>query len=856
MSMILYKLILFLCLFFHPFVSIHSREGVDLEFSEIEAGDLESLDLDDLMGDEPSAKNTRSKEDVSDPLDSDELVEKKKDKKTRSAQKSEKKSNPLELDELAEEKKDKKIKSAQANEDTSDPLELDELLDEKIPPKDANAKTDGEFESLDLDGLLKAEKPTPVKQPRELSLPKDWKADKKLKVSQKFGEGVSREDMEVLRLEKIFEEDYIRERNLQKLEGRRVIDLNIREKIKKGLAESKSKKEEKGQSLGKKSLPIVKIQDESNFNFTLNEEEKKLLGLARYVEKKIPNKEWDEIATQANNEKYIVQPGDWLWKISERLFGTGFYYSKLWSINPHITNPHQIEPGMVLTFTTGSPDELPEVILSSFEGKEDASSTSEKTAKTKKGDPEKSAKRIIKNLNKYGDNLEPPWMKERKKLLKQGTYFEYASEATYEELEEIGKLSLTDDYKKYNPPIPDIIITEPSEESVGFDKSSIVEIDIKEGLSLTTFLTKDAIIDLGQLVDFDDEGPLFIKERERTYAKFNDNKNIQPGDIFSIYMFEGMVHYKFSDRKGYRHTIVGHIKTIKKFKNLWEVEVNEIRELIPRNSRITFYVPKLRKSTNTYNRRTVEASIIGTYLDGRTRTSLGDLVYIDRGRADGVEMGNIFNIYSFLKSNQHEERPKKKIGSLRIVTLMDDFSTALVTSSSEAIPIGAFASTEMTRPDPLAAANQNSSSGEGDVNIEMHLKDSVKDILSNAKNVKLTEDELKDLERQEKRYAVISDDERDLRELERLENEIVAAEKRIEEARNDEDKFLEGQNLNELEKQRIGQTIPEDFAPVDDIEGEVGLKFLDQDLNSKDNPYGLSEFDIEEIDELYNRTKL
>ena len=49
---------------------------------------------------------------------------------------------------------------------------------------------------------------------------------------------------------------------------------------------------------------------------------------------------------------------------------------------------------------------------------------------------------------------------------------------------------------------------------------------------------------------------------------------------------------------------------------------------------------------------------------------------------------------------------------------------------------------------------------------------------------------------------------------------------------------------------------PNAFESLNDIEGEVGLKFLDEDLNAKENPYGLTEFDLEEIDELLNTDEL
>ena len=42
---------------------------------------------------------------------------------------------------------------------------------------------------------------------------------------------------------------------------------------------------------------------------------------------------------------------------------------------------------------------------------------------------------------------------------------------------------------------------------------------------------------------------------------------------------------------------------------------------------------------------------------------------------------------------------------------------------------------------------------------------------------------------------------------------------------------------------------------LEDIESNFGKKFMDQKLNSKDNPFGLTEFDVEEIDELLNSEK-
>jgi nucleoid-associated protein YgaU len=132
--------------------------------------------------------------------------------------------------------------------------------------------------------------------------------------------------------------------------------------------------------------------------FDVGSEEKKLLELSKFVQTKITSKEWNDIAKQAKSEKYVVQEGEWLWQISKKLFGTGFYYSKIWSMNPYIKNPHEIKPGMVLVFDMGDEDALPEVKVGAFE----------------EGGSKSSTKVTGSELEEFGEDVEPKWLNERK----------------------------------------------------------------------------------------------------------------------------------------------------------------------------------------------------------------------------------------------------------------------------------------------------------------------------------------------------------------------------------------------------------------------------------------------------------
>jgi hypothetical protein len=511
---------------------------------------------------------------------------------------------------------------------------------------------------------------------------------------------------------------------------------------------------------------------------------------------------------------------------------------------------------MALVFESGDPESPPTVNLGSFE--EEGLKGEEVVGK--KGDQQ------LFDFSEFGDEVEPPWLKERRDLIKQGIYFQYASEETYDDLSNIGKKNLNKEYQKYEPPQADISIEEPGEQydETGFDKSSKIEFDYKEGFFLNSFVTTNVVQDMGYVEALPKEA-IFIQQFDRIYVKFDANAKVRPGDSFSVYAAEGKVEHKVSDRSGFRYTIVAQIKSIKKINDVWECEVFEISGLVQRKDRITVYTPKIGRITKTFSKRSIEAAIIGSYRETADSLNFGEVVYLDRGRADGVEMGNVFEVYSFYDRGTEKRitaDPTYKIGELTVITLTEDFATALVSSSSVVIPMGAVSITKTAEAAARVSKVKNQALLQGvkqlegkaldELDIELNLDQLSEDLLKKADSVQLTEDELEELERQERDKSVIKDHEKDLKELEKLEEEIVDAENKLNESKVDEDKFLEQQDLDGVEKTAGAEQDKDSFENLDDMEKEVGRQFMDEDLNARENPYGLTEFDLEEIDELLN----
>lgn len=583
--------------------------------------------------------------------------------------------------------------------------------------------------------------------------------------------------------------------------------------------------------------------------FDVGKEEKELLESAKNMMGKIPKNEWNEIAQASLESSYTVQKGDWLWKISQKLFGSGFYYSKIWALNPYITNPHLIEPGMVLTFDTGSADSLPQVSVKGQGGS--------KLAEVEKASDE---------YSKWGSDAKPEWLNEKERLKEQGVYVQYSSAETDEDLKAVSDQGLIKEYEVYQPPRPDFLIEIPADQydETGFGKTTKMSFDFKEGFYLNTFISSNIVQDFGKVDSAVDEKRLFTKW-DQVYLRFDEKIDTVVGDKFSVYTAQGEQGHKNSDREGYRYTIIASVQLAKKVGDLWLCDIIESTGVINRGDRLTVYTPKIERITTTFNSRLIESVIMSAYKDFSRYASFGDVVYLDRGRADGVEMGNVFEIYGFEDRGTKKkitENPTYKNGELTVISLTDNFATALVTQSVRDFKIGDIAVTKTKEAAARASKLKDKLASGADriiedkaleeLDVELNLEDINDALLDKADKIQFTEDELSELERQEREKSIMSDEEKDLRALERLEGEIEDAEKMLNEARLDEDKWLEKQNLEKVEKEfNYSQQ-----EALDEIEDNFGKRYLDEDLNDKENPFGLTEFDIEEIDELLNSEDL
>jgi hypothetical protein len=103
--------------------------------------------------------------------------------------------------------------------------------------------------------------------------------------------------------------------------------------------------------------------------------------------------------------------------------------------------------------------------------------------------------------------------------------------------------------------------------------------------------------------------------------------------------------------------------------------------------------PVFPESVPARNPQKIEGIVL-LALEEEENITESQFVFIDRGRKDGVILGDIFSIYQLEHFSQEILKDKKmtlplaKVGEAVVVSVQEETSTALVTRSSKAIYVG------------------------------------------------------------------------------------------------------------------------------------------------------------------------
>jgi hypothetical protein len=338
-------------------------------------------------------------------------------------------------------------------------------------------------------------------------------------------------------------------------------------------------------------------------------------------------------ASAAAPDAYTVKPGDTLWDLSGRYLNNPWYWPKIWSYNPAITNPHWIFPGATLRFFK-SGDEAPGRVepLDVADGDGDGVRAPRELEGFSRAD--------TKKPQDYGDGDEVAVVGPYKigHVPARGVYARRDSFVTRHELEESGVISAA----------------------------------------------------------FEEKGLLSIYDR--AYAKFSKAAPVRVGDSYVLYRTDREVTHPVTHEVfGWQSTIIGAAKVVAVDDRAATIDIIAASEPIERGAYLGPWTDKLVKQVQRRdNARDLQGYIIAAQQDVVTEIGEHHLVFIDKGRNDGVEEGNVFTVTrSGDPTAYHPDAvmhdaalPIEDVGSLMIVDAKPTASTALVVRSVRELLIG------------------------------------------------------------------------------------------------------------------------------------------------------------------------
>ena len=338
-------------------------------------------------------------------------------------------------------------------------------------------------------------------------------------------------------------------------------------------------------------------------------------------------------------DTYTVRPGDTLWDLSGRFLNNPWYWPKIWSYNPEITNPHWIYPGNVLKFFPAAeeaPARVEPVAAAPGEAAEEAAEEPEAPV------------RELEDLSK-ANMKEPAPAEEQEAVAVSGPY----------------KIA-------YVPP-----------------KTKWAQHD--------TFVTPRELAESGTITGAFEE-KIMLSSQDRAYARFAGKAEVKPGETYVIYKTERPIYHPVTNELwGYQSEILGSGKVVAVQENAATVIVQQSFDAIERGALLGPWTEKFyRAVARRPNRQALDGRIIASRVDSITLSGENHVVFVDRGAKDGVEEGNVFTVVRSgdlygkdpYKPLWDAGFPKEDVGSLLIIDVKDRASAALVTRSLKELIIG------------------------------------------------------------------------------------------------------------------------------------------------------------------------
>jgi hypothetical protein len=380
----------------------------------------------------------------------------------------------------------------------------------------------------------------------------------------------------------------------------------------------------------------------------------------KYNSQSVPDSKWQSLLGDRRAETYQIQTGDTLWDISKTFFGDPNYWPKLWSENGRIENPHQILPRKKLKFLAGTEYEAPRMLLV------DANEADAPTAPVYVS--------VDDNDDSIIDQDEPRVIG--------------------------GKPPIPPALHVSNPPLkklPESFVLPPEYklkkfDSTGLDAHPTNTVSKTEGLQiLPSYFAKAPPAGVGQI----DEVVLSEETAaptEKVFLKLTEPTKV--GKRFNVFKSTGALE-GVPEEQGTVIEVEGEIEitsVVDRDQQIYQASVTKLANPIRRGAIVSERPLPMVSFDLKGPHSSVQAHIIGGEFDlDRKVLGPGGTVYIDKGNASGLKVGDILGIDQLRKTVREESafpEMRTTVGLMKVAEVEDDSASGVIVSSETAIHPG------------------------------------------------------------------------------------------------------------------------------------------------------------------------
>lgn len=333
-------------------------------------------------------------------------------------------------------------------------------------------------------------------------------------------------------------------------------------------------------------------------------------------------------AVATETNKYVIKQNDTLWDISNGFYKDPFLWPLIWKANPSITNPDLIYPGTRLVIPSLAPIER--AIQRPVEKAQPVENESE-------------------DIFAYQPSMKP----------------KPVPTPTTEPTSSRPKLVLPDEL-----PVP--IIDKYAMLSAGFLSQDETDDKIVGSREPKTIFAYDDIV----------------------FIQVNSRDTVNIGDRFLIYkLLTKVKHPMTGSTYGRLVRGLGVLQVISKDRpDMITARIVLSFDAIEKGNLITPYQePSLVYEPSKRRKKDISGYILEV-VDGRTINAQMDIVYLDKGAADGIEPGDRLKVFGEPENSNH---PLRLIGEVQVFIVKDGTSTAVVRKSSDTLTKGDMIASEL-----------------------------------------------------------------------------------------------------------------------------------------------------------------